>query len=558
MGLNEKKCLLQGYGKAFFKALPFDVWHTKFGCIIAALDRIFKSVNLGYMHFCRYAALLLGRLLGMRQRYFLTRSGSMRLRYIAAPVTAFVLTTAFFPGSGHEISNTYRQSQREVVSRRALTNHFSYSYRADSIRKPEASLKVIPLVEDPDTLETKSSDLARPVAYTANKNIGRDVGIREENIRIGAGDTISAVLQKSGMNSSDTFKAVTAMKDHFDPRKVKPGQSVHVKFAPDEKSNGNYRFSELRLMIDPVRFITVEQQDENSFVSKVHEKQTHVRLHAQKAKIQNSLFGSALKAGIPSEIIAETIRIYSWDVDFQRDIRRGDTLEILYESLVTEDGSFAKYGKIIYANLSVGSRPIPVYRFETDRGDVDYFEPNGQSVRKALMKTPVDGARLSSDYGLRKHPVLGYNKMHKGQDFAAPRGTPIYAAGDGVVEKASRWGSYGNYMRIRHNSTLKTAYAHIQRFAKGMAAGKRVKQGQVVAYIGSTGRSTGPHLHYEVLLNGEQVNPSTIKLPKGKTLTGQNLQKFREMVKKRDSQYKTMADSLELAGKSQGKGVAAN
>jgi murein DD-endopeptidase MepM/ murein hydrolase activator NlpD len=197
--------------------------------------------------------------------------------------------------------------------------------------------------------------------------------------------------------------------------------------------------------------------------------------------------------------------------------------------------------------LTVNSQPIEIYRFTLKNGDIDYFTEDGWSVRKALMKTPIDGARMSSGFGMRHHPILGYNKMHKGADFAAPTGTPIYAAGDGTLEHVGRKGAYGNYIRIRHNSTLKTAYAHLNKFAKGMSASKRVKQGQIIGYVGTTGRSTGPHLHYEVLLDGKQVNPNRIDLPTGEKLKGTNYANLQALIKKRQKEFESMVDRDDLA-----------
>jgi len=235
------------------------------------------------------------------------------------------------------------------------------------------------------------------------------------------------------------------------------------------------------------------------------------------------------------------------NIDFQRDIRKGDEIEVLYEAFETEDGEFARYGNVLYANLTVGGREYPIYRFEMDNGDVDYFEPSGISIRKTLMKTPIDGARISSGFGMRHHPVLGYNKMHKGMDFAAPTGTPIYAAGDGVVEKAGRNGGYGNYIRIRHNSKLKTAYAHLHRISSRVKPGARVKQGQIIGKVGTTGRSTGPHLHYEVLLANKQVNPRSVTLPTGEQLVGKNMDRFKWLVGHVYQQYASLSDGLKFA-----------
>jgi murein DD-endopeptidase MepM/ murein hydrolase activator NlpD len=227
-------------------------------------------------------------------------------------------------------------------------------------------------------------------------------------------------------------------------------------------------------------------------------------------------------------VLSDLIRIFSFDVDFQRDIQPGDGFEVLYDAKLEADGSLAKAGDVRFAAMTLSGKRFELYAFTPKSGISDFFDTKGQSVRKTLMRTPIDGARLSSRFGMRKHPILGYTRMHRGTDFAAPTGTPIYAAGDGTVTVAGRKGAYGNYVRIRHNSTYDTAYAHMKGFAKGIRSGTRVRQGQIIGYVGTTGRSTGPHLHYEVLVNGKQINPSKIKLASGEQLKGDDLANFQD------------------------------
>ena len=239
-----------------------------------------------------------------------------------------------------------------------------------------------------------------------------------------------------------------------------------------------------------------------------------------------------MDAGLPISILMEMVQIFSFDVDFQREIQKGDKFEVLYENQLNDDGETVALGPVLFASLSLSGKILGLYRHEPGNGPVDYFNIKGQSARKALMRTPINGASLSSGYGMRRHPILGYNKMHRGLDFSAPRRTPIVAAGDGVIEVAGRNGSYGKYIRIRHNGTYKTAYAHMKGYARGMRAGKRVRQGQTIGYVGTTGRSTGPHLHYEVLRNGTQMNPRKLKLPTGQKLKGTALAQFERQVRK--------------------------
>ena len=244
-----------------------------------------------------------------------------------------------------------------------------------------------------------------------------------------------------------------------------------------------------------------------------------------KNTITNNLYSAAIKSGIEPNIIIEFARIYGFEIDFQRDIRKGDWFEIYYEKFLDEKGEVKDTGKIIYASMFVNSREINLYNFNKDN-DVGFYDINGKSVVKALMKTPINGARLSSSFGMRKHPILGFNKMHRGTDFAAPTGTPIMASGSGTVTRARWCGGGGNCVKIRHNSTYQTIYAHMSKFAKGIKEGKKVKQGQIIGYVGSTGMSTGPHLHYEVVVNGKKVNSQKLKLPSGKILSGDDRRDF--------------------------------
>ncbi len=243
--------------------------------------------------------------------------------------------------------------------------------------------------------------------------------------------------------------------------------------------------------------------------------------------INSSLFEDGVKSGIPAGVMVNFIRLFSFDIDFQRDIQTGDKFDVLFTQFIDYDGSVVSSDDILYASLTTGKRTLTLYRYEFSDGRANYFNDKGRSNRKALLRTPIDGARISSGFGRRKHPILGYSKMHAGVDFAAPSGTPIRAAGDGVIRRAGWNGGYGRYVRIRHNSIYQTAYAHMRRIAKGIKAGVRVQQGQIIGYVGSSGRSTGPHLHYEILKQGRQVNPRKVKFQSAEVLAGDNLAKFK-------------------------------
>ena len=241
--------------------------------------------------------------------------------------------------------------------------------------------------------------------------------------------------------------------------------------------------------------------------------------------ISNSLYSNAIILDIPPNIIIDFAQIYGFQVDFQRDIWKNDSFQIIYESFLDSNEKTVESGKILYANLILKGKENNLYIFKTKNG-YEYFDNNGKSVKKSLMKTPINGARLSSNFGMRKHPILGYNKMHRGTDFAAPEGTPIMASGDGKILRARWCGGGGNCIKIYHNSSYSTVYAHLKNFARGVKEGARVKQGQIIGYVGSTGMSTGPHLHYEVIYNGKKINSQTLKLPSGKILKGKERKKF--------------------------------
>ena len=238
------------------------------------------------------------------------------------------------------------------------------------------------------------------------------------------------------------------------------------------------------------------------------------------------MYNSAINLGINANVIIEFARLYGFQVDFQRDIWKEDSFQIIYEEFINENNEIVDTGEIIFANLNLQNTDLQLYRFEYNKNKIDFFDENGKSIKKTLMKTPINGARLSSSYGKRKHPILGYTKMHTGTDFAAPTGTPIMASGDGKVTKAGWCGGGGNCVKIKHNSTYQTVYAHMSKFGRGIKKGVRVKQGQIIGYVGSTGMSTGPHLHYEVIENGKKVNSQKLKLPSGKVLKGEERKRF--------------------------------
>ncbi len=368
-------------------------------------------------------------------------------------------------------------------------------------------------------------------AVTAARESEARPAIVKQTLTVAPGDTLMGLFVDAGIGRREAYDAITALRDVFQPRDLRIGQNIELSLATasgsaTEGSGPEQRLIAFGLQPSVERDVRVSRNGGSGFQALSIDRPLEQRSVGVRGTIESNLSLASQKAGLPMKVLAELIRMYSFDVDFQRDLRRGDSFEVIYDAMFEQDGLLARPDDILYAAMTLSGKRIELYRFAPKDGTADYYDPKGDSVRKTLMRTPIDGGRLSSGFGMRKHPVLGYSKMHRGVDFAAPRGTPIYAAGDGVLELAGRNGSYGKYVRIRHNSTYKTAYAHMSRIKKGMRKGKRVSQGQVIGYVGTTGRSTGPHLHYEVLVNGRQISPRKVKLPSGEKLKGKKLEAF--------------------------------
>lgn len=366
-----------------------------------------------------------------------------------------------------------------------------------------------------------------------------------KTLAVGRGDTLMNLLVRNHVPRDEAYQAIAAMAKVYDPRDLNPAHRITVFFNPAADAP---KFSGLTIQKDVVSTVSVSRDAAGRYTAGEKAKKVHDEMRAFRGKIDDSLFVSAENAGMPDGVILDLIKMYSYNVDFQRDVHAGDAFEVMYSAPVTEDGSAVRgREQIVFARLTLGGREMPLYYYKDSSGDGDYFDDKGQGVKKPLMKTPVDGARLSSGFGMRRHPVLGYSKMHKGIDFAAPRGTPIYAAGDAVIERMGPFSTYGNYVKLRHRSGLETAYAHMQGFKAGLHSGMRVKQGQVIGYIGTTGRSTGPHLHYEIIINGAQVNPATVKIAGGKAVASRDMKRFRGFVGATDRTFRELGANKAVA-----------
>jgi murein DD-endopeptidase MepM/ murein hydrolase activator NlpD len=358
--------------------------------------------------------------------------------------------------------------------------------------------------------------------------------IKRQVVSLSRGETLMDLLSDASVSRETAQDAIAALKSVFDPRRLRTGQEFELLF---DTVNGD-RLVGIQFQPAVEREVAINL-DGGEFQVTETRKKTERQLVAARGRIDSSLFEAATSAGVPLPVLSAMIAQYSYDVDFARDIQPGDSFEILYERDITEEGEVARDGEIRFARMILSGKPLPIYRYENTGGPAEYFNRAGSSIRKALLRTPVDGARVSSGFGMRRHPVLGYTTVHKGKDFAAPVGTKIYAAGEGVIEEIGPKGSFGNYIAIRHAGQIRTAYAHLSRFAGGLHRGTRVIQGTIIGYVGSTGRSTGPHLHFEVRVGSRQVNPDgkEARFESGRRLDGPELRAFQALVANVEAHY---------------------
>jgi murein DD-endopeptidase MepM/ murein hydrolase activator NlpD len=410
---------------------------------------------------------------------------------------------------------------------------------------------------EPQTPQDANADNANP-----------NPGVESRTVNLDAGDTLAGMLEDVGISREDANAVVAAMGKGFDPRALKAGQSFDITYsvatidatgaaparprtttvmvnhkpvvvpldseddagATEENSEPISRLLSLHFSPTIDQDITVTRTTTGGYSAEVQKKELQVHRHRAGGTIDSSLYLAAMQAGIPADVVVDMIRMFSYKVDFQRDLHAGDKFEVYYDYYYTPDGQPAKYGAISYAMMTLDGKQIPMYRFQADPNEpAEYFDQKGESAKGMLMKTPVDGARISSGFGSRFHPILGYTRMHKGVDFAVPTGTPVMAAGAGTVKFMGRASGYGNFVLINHGNEYATAYGHLKRFAPGMRVGAHMRQGQIFAYSGMTGMATGPHLHYEIRLHGGQVNPLQVKMAQGRQLIGALLRKFQEM-----------------------------
>ena len=362
-----------------------------------------------------------------------------------------------------------------------------------------------PQIETDDSTENSFKNVKKPKS-------------KETIIIVKKDQTFSSILDNLNFDNKKKFAIINAINAIYDLRELKVNQKII--FLIDKNEN-------VEKIIIELNFNTNLEADLRSDIKIIKkELETFSEINSQEYVISNSLYADGINNNIPNQILIKLIQLFSFDLDFQRDIQKDTKVSISYEKIFVKNKSDYALGDIEYAKIIIKNNTLEYFKFLTDEGFIDYFNRQGKNVKKSILKTPIDGARISSSFGMRKHPISGFNKMHKGVDFAAPIGTPVYAGGNGVIEMVGVNGGYGKYIRIRHNNEYKTAYAHLNSYRKGISKGVRVNQGEVIGYVGSTGRSTGPHLHYEIIYQNKKVNPLKLKLPSGKILTGGELARF--------------------------------
>jgi murein DD-endopeptidase MepM/ murein hydrolase activator NlpD len=362
-------------------------------------------------------------------------------------------------------------------------------------------------------------DVATGQDTASGSDIAADTPTPVETVEARPGDTPLKLLARVGVAPQDARAAVRELRTIWNPRDLKAGQKAAV-FVQDD------RLLSFRLALAPDRDIVIARDDRGSFVAEDQDRPTREVATLGTGTIQTSLAAAASRAGVPAGVLGEMIGAFSYDVDFQREVRPGDTFTVLYRRVHDEFGRPTELGRLVYAEMMLSGTRSRLYRFTPKGGEPGYFNAVGENIKKPLLRTPVDGARLTSGFGMRVHPLLGYSRMHRGVDFGAPTGTAVYAAGDGVVVRAGRVSGYGNYVEIEHNQQYATAYGHLSAFARGLHQGEQVRQGEVIGYVGMTGMATGPHLHYEVHHQGAQIDPLSVKMPALTRLAGDDLKAF--------------------------------
>lgn len=405
---------------------------------------------------------------------------------------------------------------------------------------------------DSDNVSSESIVVAEAVEAPAVAPVEEEELVKTITLKVGAGDTLASLLARQKIAHQEIHLLIKSIRDLYKPKDLRPGLEIEITLAKSHQDDKNPKIQDMKIRPTLDYEIIAIRNDDNQFECEKREIRLIEERRWAEAKIDGSLSEAANRNGVPHQILQNMVSAFSHSIDFQRGIKEGDTFGVMYTVFTDPETGRQRPGSLLYAGLTSDGKPNHIYRYKPKNGVMGFYNEKGESLRKGLMKTPVDGARLSSGFGSRMHPVLGYTKHHKGVDFACPTGTPIMAAGDGVVEHVGARGAYGNYIRIRHNNGYKTAYAHLSRYAKDLRRGMHVPQGKVIGYVGATGRTTGAHLHYEVLVADKQINPLSVKLLPAAKLMGKQHEEFMRTKRDFDLQYAKLKENTALASSGNG------
>lgn len=457
------------------------------------------------------------------------RERALLLVYALAVTAALIISV--YNNNSVKASTPYDVEVEKIVPEEFSdieTNFTSYNLTEDD------QIEDIPLNQETQTLMFENDEAKYPQTPAQEVVASNSRYINHDVITVEKGDSFIGVLTKMGLDYAKATDIYTAYKKVFDAKNIKIGQNISITSTIDNVYNELVSVD--KIVTEPIsgtRYI-VELNDEGKYEARIEQDDLITDIKSVRGVIKGNVSSAMQNAGVPATIAGNFINIFSFSVDFRRDVKAGDTFEVRYEQELAPNGKVVKYGDIIYASLKLGKEKTALYRFEDSKGNIDYYDEKGLALKKTLDKKPLafKNARISSRFGRRLHPIFKDYRNHHGVDYAAPMGTKVYASGDGVVTQAKWVGGYGYFVKIRHNSEYTTGYAHLKSFAKGIRPGVRVKQGQVIAYVGNTGRSTGPHLHFEVVKNGQKVDPLKIRAATGENLSGSNLTEFKKTVDK--------------------------
>ncbi len=438
----------------------------------------------------------------------------MAASYIIAVFAAFVIS--LINNSDVNASITKSDTLHYMMLEAALNDeHYNIVYPQDSLENVKSLVDMV------------------------NKKFSKAV---EKDFIVQRGDSLVTLFTRIGLDNESAKDLMAKVKPHYNNSSLKAGQKATVSMLIDSEDSHFISMESFILPETSTSRLVIEKNEQGEYVAHKEKDELIDEINSVSGVINGALSISMRQAGVSGKIIANFSNIFSRSVNFRKDIQKGDVFKIIYEQQINPKGEVVRTGNILYASLQMRKNKVELYRFKDSSGHVDYYNAKGLAMQRTLHRKPLalQSARISSPFGKRRHPILGGYRVHWGVDYAAPKGTPIYAAGEGIVESAKYSGGYGNYIKIRHNSEYSTAYGHISSFARGIHAGVRVKQGQVIAYVGSTGRSTGPHLHYEIIQNGKRINPLTAKAAAGSDLSGKNLQNFKRQVANLQATHKKL------------------